>query len=309
MPGLASILPVLTAGYLFVVICYKTRLLASQSEGQRFFFVCAASGLVMSGLAHAILNWGWFPPFTWWEQRILAAIPEASRQHVLTFVLGPVMAGFVNLIYWVYYRCWVRRNADSKYYPSSLWEWVISIHNRKSGSSLHRMLVQTVDSNGEKLVLVSMKSRKVYCGTVRRLPIPQQSGDEFIEVIPMFSATRNKDTLKFEQKIQYPAFHLWRLQRRIALLRSMRDSAKEKEEEYKKAIQQELSEREAKLESVAKNTPRDYVENLDIDLWAKLIPVREIETLSLYDEESNERWFAPPDPPQSATPDPASPQL
>lgn len=305
MPGLASILPVLTAGYLFVVICYKTRLLASQSEGQRLFFVCAASGLVMSGLAHAVLNWSWFLPFTWWEQGILAAIPEASRQHVLTFVLGPVMAIVFNLLYKSYY---LARVADSKSsYASNPWEWTVSVYIRKSDSPLYRMLVQALDSNGEKLVLVSMKSRKVYCGTVRRLPIPQQSGDEFIEVIPMFSATRNKETLKFEEKIQYPAFHLWRLQRRIALLRSMRDSAKEKEEEYKKAIQQELSEREAKLESVAKNTPQDYVKNLDIDLWAKLIPVREIETLSLYDEESNERWFAPPENlPRSAEPAPAN---
>ena len=36
--GLAAVLPTLTAGFLFVVIHYQTRILASHAEGQRLFF-------------------------------------------------------------------------------------------------------------------------------------------------------------------------------------------------------------------------------------------------------------------------------
>lgn len=307
MLGLAAILPVLTAGFLFVVIHYKTRLLASQAEGQRLFFMCAASGLVMSALAHAVLNWSWVPAPEWFA-RLFSGIPDGGhRQHVLTFLLGPAVAVIANGAYAIYYG-W-RVDKDSKSYASNAWEWAISAHIRKSGSPLRRMLVQAVDSNGEKLILLSMGSRKVYCGAVRRLPA-QHSGDEYIEIIPMFSATRNKDTLKFEERIEYPAFHLWRLKQRIVVLqdtiadRSTTPAVRESSEA-------ELAERQATFDSVVVTAPAGYAENLDIDLWAKVIPVKEIESLSLYDEDSNSRWFGgpestPPPAPPPATPPPQS---
>ena len=183
--GLAAVLPTLTAGFLFVVIHYQTRILASHAEGQRLFFMCAASGLILSALAQAMLALA--PP------GVLAHVEtyvsdSQDRQYVLTFLLGPIAAYAANLVYAIYY--WLIVKPESKSHASSPWEWAISAHVRQSGNPMRRMLVQAVDSNGEQLVLLSLGSRKVYCGAVRRLPAPTP-GEEFIEVIPMFSATRN----------------------------------------------------------------------------------------------------------------------
>ncbi len=308
--GLAAILPVLTAGFLFVVIHYKTRLLASHAEGQRLFFMCAASGLALSALAHLILAAT--------PAGILAHLAERipdshDRQHALTFLLGPVAACLANLFYAIYY--WLCVDAESKSHASTAWEWAISAHVRRSGNPMRRMLVQAVDSNGEQLVLLSLGSRKVYCGAVRRLPAPTP-GEEFIEVIPMFSVTRNKDSLQFEHRIDYPAFHLWRLKQRIALLQKLIGLASGNAEKAgeREAIEAELKDRQTLLASVAETAPAGYTEKLDIDLWSKVIPVREIESISFYDEEGNDKWFrseppAPstPSPPPAPTPDsPAS---
>ncbi len=285
--GLAAVLPTLTAGFLFVVIHYQTRILASHAEGQRLFFMCAASGLILSALAQAMLALA--PP------GVLAHVEtyvsdSQDRQYVLTFLLGPIAAYAANLVYAIYY--WLIVKPESKSHASSPWEWAISAHVRQSGNPMRRMLVQAVDSNGEQLVLLSLGSRKVYCGAVRRLPAPTP-GEEFIEVIPMFSATRNKDSLQFEYKIDYPAFHIWRLKLRIALLQKLAEIAPENPEKAmeREAINAELQERQTLLASVAETAPAGYTEALEIDLWSKVIPVREIESISFFDAEGNDKWF------------------
>lgn len=288
--GLAAILPVLTAGFLFVIIHYKTRLLASQAEGQRLFFMCAATGLALSALAQVVLGMMPAGVLAWVAERI----PDSQDQHhTLTFLLGPIAAGIANVVYAGYY--WIGVEADSKRHASTPWEWANSAHVRRSGNPMRRLLVQAVDSNGEQLVLLSLASRKVYCGAVRRLPSPAP-GEEFIEIIPMFSATRNKDSLQFEHQIDYPAFHIWRLKRRIELLQKLSElaasSAKNAEEHD--VIEAELKERRGLLDAVAKTAPAGYTDSLDIDLWSKVIPTREIDSISFYDEEGNDRWFRSP---------------
>ena len=303
--GLAAVLPTLTAGFLFVVIHYKTRILASHAEGQRLFFMCAASGLALSALAQAMLALASAGALA----HVGAYVSDSQdRQHVLTFLLGPIVAYAANLVYALYY--WLCVKPESKSHASSPWDWAISAHVRRSGNPMRRMLVQAVDSNGEQLVLLSLGSRKVYCGAVRRLPAPTP-GEEFIEVIPMFSATRNKDSLQFEHRIDYPAFHIWRLKLRISLLQKLAEIAPESPEKAteREAIDAELRERQALLASVAETAPPGYTETLDIDLWSKVIPVREIESISFYDAEGNDKWFrsAPASAASVPTPDAPSP--
>ena len=109
----------------------------------------------------------------------------------------------------------------------------------------------------------------------------------------MFSATRNKDSLQFEYKIDYPAFHIWRLKLRIALLQKLAEIAPENPEKAmeREAINAELQERQTLLASVAETAPAGYTEALEIDLWSKVIPVREIESISFFDAEGNDKWF------------------
>jgi hypothetical protein len=53
---LLGLVPLFTAGFLFVVICYATRLRAATAEGQKFFFMCAAAGLAIGAIAFPLFR-------------------------------------------------------------------------------------------------------------------------------------------------------------------------------------------------------------------------------------------------------------
>lgn len=287
MTGLASLLPTLAAGFLFIIIFYETRLTFSKWNGQRLILMSGVIGLASSTFAQFILassKWlnSLFDPFN----NLITAIHS-----VMTVATGVILALTTNLLYVLAYRLVARRKI--KHYASNTWEWVISRRKRKTGNAFERMLMQVSDSNGERLILVSMKSRKVYCGAVRKLSPQQGLGEEFVEVIPMFSATRNKDTLRFEEKINYPAFHLWRLKRRMDILKSTLESDRDSlNEDQHRAAKIEYEGIEADYNIFAQRAPIGYAENLDINLWSKAIPINEIESLSLYDEDDNNLWFS-----------------
>gem|GEM_PF-5562909 len=249
--------------------------------------MCAATGLALAAFARLILL---LMPSEVLEIVTYWVPDNQNRHHLLTFLLGPISACLANVFYALHY--WMRVEADAKSHASTPWEWANSAHVRRSGNPMRRMLVQAVDSNGAQLLLLSLSSRKVYCGAVRRLP-STTSGEEFIEVIPMFSATRNKDTLLFEHRIDYPAFHIWRLRRRIDMLMRLSKLAARNAEAANDldVIEEELADHMALLASVTETAPEHYKDKIDIDLWSKVIPARTIESLSFFDEEGNDRWF------------------
>lgn len=288
LPGLASIIPALTAGFLFVVIHYPTRLLSAAAEGQRLFFMCAAFGLMLSGAAYLVL--GLLRPALHIDA-LPIGLQSVAWHQLLTFALGIVLAVAANLVIVCYYKLFV--DSETKSYASTSWEWIVSQYVRRFGNPLRRMLVQSLDSvAGERLILVTLVSRKVYCGAIKRTPVPTM-GEDYIELIPMFSATRNKESLKFEHQIDYPVFHLWRIKQRIALLQRVKgmsslDSMPTLKPEL---LDEELSELEQVLASVLDTAPKGYAEKFDINLWSKVIPVREVESISFFDEEGNDKWF------------------
>lgn len=286
--GLASIIPALTAGFLFVVIHYPTRLLSAAAEGQRLFFMCAAFGLMLSGAAYLVL--GLIRPVLHVDV-LPIGLQSVAWHQLLTFALGIVLAGIANFVIFCYYTVFV--DSETKSYASTPWEWIVSEYVRRFGNPLRRMLVESLDSvAGERLILVTLVSRKVYCGAIKRTPVPTM-GEDYIELIPMFSATRNKESLKFEHQIDYPVFHLWRIRQRIALLQRVKEiSSLDSNASLEPALlDRELSELEEVHASVLETAPRGYAEKFDINLWSKVIPVREVESISFFDEEGNDKWF------------------
>lgn len=132
----------------------------------------------------------------------------------------------------------------------------------------------------------------MYCGAILRLPPGLKGTDGHLEIIPMFSATRNKDTLKFEEKLGYPAFEIWRVRSREVLIKDLITKAKAlgKHSDLED-LHRELELREKFLAEVESRTSPGYARSLVIEDWAKVIPFSEIETISFFDETSHAAFF------------------
>lgn len=92
--GLLGLLPVLTAGYLFNIVFYRTRFFAASAEGQRLFFMCAASGLLLAIVVFPVYRWLLGPLL---DTELLAVFPVANLGPVMvTLLLAPVVAAIFN---------------------------------------------------------------------------------------------------------------------------------------------------------------------------------------------------------------------
>lgn len=199
----------------------------------------------------------------------------------------------------------------------------------------------------DALVLLCLKSRKVYCGVVSDITGKHQSAIAHVQLIPTFSITRDKDLLSFlpETRTEYRAFGLKRAFDRKStldrLIRSFVQVYKTVADSEKQALGSRggVHKRVAdlvhsQLMDIARtilrpfgfrpvlNEDRDFKEELkthvkdllserrqlrdlllpylqggrfDVSVWAKVIPVTEIESASLYKAGSYEKWFASTD--------------
>jgi len=178
-------------------------------------------------------------------------------------------------------------------------------------TALDELLRQAVLN--DSLVLLCLKSRKVYCGIVSEIKGNHESAIAHVQIIPAFSITRNKDTLQFEQgtKTEYKAYHLKRAFERLETLNSMiddtgklieivkrrfvsagqRNNASEQSLLYQfdQTIKQLMKERKHVEENLR---PYSDESGLDIGAWVKVIPVTEIESASLYKDEDYNKWFS-----------------
>lgn len=94
---LLGLLPLLTAGFIFNVLFYRTRFEVTPAEGQRLFFMSATAGLLLGVVA--------YPLSAMLPQRWLLA--GANIYHVkeaapllFAMLLAPVLALVGNALYW-----------------------------------------------------------------------------------------------------------------------------------------------------------------------------------------------------------------
>ena len=291
--GLLGLLPVLTAGYLFNVVFYRTRFVAASAEGQRLFFMCAASGLLLAIVV--------FPPYRWLlgpllDAELIAVLPIANLGPVMvTLLLAPVIAAIFNLCYVAYHALGADGSSDST------WEWLFAKLTSRFGNPLQRLLIRATER--QDLVMMSLQSRKVYCGLIARLPASGLAGDQqYVQIIPKFSATRNKDSLRLMEQIEYFPFSLWQAQQRASSLKRLEAMVETVGVRHQVSthgevptladIRAELRDLEQLLADVDRDVAPGYLERLRIEDWAKVIPVSQIESASVFDEQAFEGWFA-----------------
>lgn len=284
------LLPLLISGYLFNLIFYPFRYFSNRAEGQKLFFMAAGSGFILGAVAFVFAHL--IRPLLGAKAEgisefISAAIPMPHAGKMILTLVAAVLLGFVfNGIAWL--RFCRRQKPTAKCVYDSL--------TRRFGNPLDQLFRQATEA--QKLVVITFKSRKVYCGRVMEVPGNLGADGAFIELLPLFSGYRDKDTLCFgDRKTKYPVITLWEVKRyiysveqKIAIVDShLREFRGEAAHKFlmirRRRLEKELAAAQSELEGV-KEPP-----NFDPADWIKVFPVAEIESASFYDADAYEVWF------------------
>lgn len=293
MPGssILGLLPVLASGYLFNLIFYPARFICVKADGQRLFFMSAVPGLLFAVMSFGAVSVARHQlPAENLLRQVGAAIntsipvPHAAAL-LLTLICAPVAGLLLNLIL-VGINSATRRQEGTQTWVNN---WLID----KLGSPLAKLLRKAAAD--QKLVLLNLKSRKIYCGRVLQVPQSIDGEGAQIELLPTFSAYRDKDTLELNpaMRTDYPVVLLWEsmryLEDRRAVLReleSLQAISPSEADSHQAAIASVRGEIE-ELEFVVSHAPPTF----DIGDWVKVFPVAEIESASFFDAQAYEHWF------------------
>lgn len=299
------VLPILISGYLVGILSWPTRFFLVRIDGQRLFFACACIGVVwVSAL---------FCTFYWIRSLELDFISKLAKfvhtalpfDHSAKFLACIVLAVVAPLLLngSIRFCVWVARFFGVRH--DTAYEIINRVAVRNYGGPLSRMLTDAADS--QRLVMVSLSSRKVYCGYVTDVG-PEIDKDGYLGILPIKSYTREKDSLKFTEEVEYHAVKISLLQkanatnerllaqletalRRLsAKINSRTDEALEKE---RNSLTQEMAALKISITSNAEVLDKLGLGGVLIEKdWTKLIPASAIETVSYYDEIAPTKWFA-----------------
>jgi len=226
----------------------------------------------------------------------------------LTFVATIILAVFAghlaNGVLWIRKR--IKTPEDRR--RVSVWAYWRSMSEHVT--ALDELIRRAVSD--DSLVLLCLKSRKVYCGSISGIRGTHESAAAHIQIVPSFSITRDKDSLSFNAgtKTDYKAYSLKRaFDRQVTLGGEIREFAKvirivrgdgapgndERQRRYsvlsglKRHARKLIAERKALRRSLAYyGTPQTF----DVSQWVKVIPVSEIESASLYRDDDYDKWFS-----------------
>lgn len=283
-------LPFVVLGYLFIIAWPRTRYFSATADGQRLFFMCAAAGFLLAGLA--------YPSARLLDVRPVAAVLEAAFGAHAGYVETLAFAVLFGTLFVILLR-WFDGppGSQTEGEEDPKWHQMFRHLARQHGSPLQRLLISA--EQDERLIAVTLTSRKVYCGVVLKLSPAFRSDDQYIEIIPMYSAARDKDTLHVDHRIDYPVFDWWRATRRRdqlrALLDRIEDFAPDPSERavISESISKELDDVNERIGKVGAGlSEADLLARQSIRDWAKVIPLKLIESASIYDEAANRLWFS-----------------
>jgi len=312
-PGGSAIvlMSLLTSGYLFNFIFHPFRFFTRRAEGQRLFFMSAGSGIALAALVFpgaAFLKH--LLPADSWPMLLAHAfasavpVPHANKLF-LTLVVAALLAYALNLA-----SVRMVRGKHASHLLSSggkaksSAQCVYDTLTERHGTPMAQLLRRAADQ--QKLVMLTLKSRKIYCGRIFEVSPDIDSAEACLEILPSFSAYRDKDTLKMgDERTEYPIIDLWvatqrvySLKEKLGLFRgtfaqfALRKAGSMIEEhmaavrKYESGLKDEINELEAQIEGMLNG--RDF----DVQDWVKVIPLKEVESASFHDAGAYSAWFA-----------------
>lgn len=288
--GLLGLVPLFVAGFVLVFVGYRTRFVASAAEGQKLFFVCATAGLCLGAMSFPLFGLMTTDVFRGQIASAYAFAPKEVGPLALAIVLGAVI-GILSNVEFLFRRIAHRGRIRFE----STWHFAFHWLATCQGTPLQQLLGNAASAE-DALVMVTLTSRKIYCGTVLRLPPIFKADDQYIEIIPMYSAHRDKDTLALCGRLDYPVFDYWRTLRWSDQLGDLLKALERHIGVKAPEIDIELVREERLRVDEALKTYRDrdsehYLDRFNIQDWAKVIPMKMVETVSMYDESANRQWF------------------
>lgn len=314
--SIIGLLPLLVSGYLFNLIFYPFRFFTGRADGQRLFFMSAGSGLIIGAIAFGLsyaasIAATTFSAFEGWLPNTIETLHQIIPiswigSLLLTIILGPVLAFFGNGLIFLFRKLVATQEIKTS-------RWIYGEMNSWFGSPLARLLRQAADD--QKLVLVNLSSRKVYCGRIMEAPLIVDGENAYIELLPKFSTYRDQGTLALNRNVlNYPAFNLWESQRyrdeRRKLLNHIESRLADTRTFW--PFYQRMSSGTRKMYEKARTTINDELEdiekligeiappNFNVRDWIKVIPCSEVESASFFDDDAFKSWFSDPNEPDVA---------
>ncbi|MFZ7096099.1 hypothetical protein ACOPJQ_05485 [Luteimonas dalianensis] len=286
-------IPLLISGYIFNLIFYPFRYFSGRAEGQKLFFMASGSGLILGAmsfiLSGAIAGTSWFQG-SWLLSAALEidrSIPVPHACRLLATIFGSVILAYaLNSLLWMRYGRNGRPTAKR-------------IYNKLTdafGNPLSQLLRKAADS--QRLVMLTLKSRKVYCGRILEVPPDIESDDACVELLPSFSAYREKETLLIgEKKTEYPVISLWEAKQYVFSSREALKMLEERLDQFPAELRDSITREQERIRSDIKGAEEVISEfgeppRFDPLDWVKVIPIKEVESASLYDPEAYDTWFA-----------------
>lgn len=220
--AIAVLVPVIS-GFIFNLIFHPVRYFSSRAEGQKLFFMSAGSGIHLSALVFLVVSV--IKPFLHAESRpfrlaqfVNQSIPTPyARRFIFAFISSVAICSFLNL-----FSEWIVPGTKLKQ----------QLLKSKSRTRAQRLCDRLADSNGsfmaqlfrraadkQTLVVLTLKSRKIYCGRIFEVPPNIDEADACIEILPSFSAHRDKYRLRMgEARTEHPVLELWIARQRLYTL-------------------------------------------------------------------------------------------
>lgn len=307
-----AVLVLVISGFIFNLIFHPVRYFSSRAEGQKLFFMSAGSGIVLGASVFLVVS-GIKPllPGDSWPLRIAQFInqsipvPYAFRL-ILALIGSAAFASLLNLFSVWFVRGAKERQQHLKGEPRNRAQRVYDRLTDTHGSPMAQLFRRAADN--QSLVMLTLKSRKIYCGRIFEAPPNIDAADACIEILPSFSAYRDKDSLRMgEVRTEYPVIELWIARQRLYTLEEnirlfdqnvTRLSSGMVGPQRSAAIVEKFLRRTRRLLEIQREEAAEAVagfqgmKDFDIEDWIKVISIKEVESASFYDPSAYAMWFS-----------------
>jgi hypothetical protein len=300
--ALFLLLPILIAGYVLGASNYRFRYFSLRAEGQRLFFSSAGLGLATVAAYMLLMEW------------LAAKYSFNASQNFFDYLrispdhpTGP--AAWIALLLFAWLTAWLGNIIDlviQRKSPGTTREKVFSRLIESHGSSLAKLL--RTAANSQRLVLITLKSRKVYCGRIIAAPIDIDHSNPFVELLPIFSSYRDKDSFALsDDRTPYPIMALWEaqkakkvaeselsnLEKEIEMPRNkdLDDKVKEDLAHMQMKIKERIDQASRAIDDFLRDNDHPLLNNIDLSGWIKVFPISEIESASFFETNLPKHWF------------------
>jgi hypothetical protein len=203
----ALVVVVLVCGYLYINSHIPSKILFKKSTGWQSYFQVALKGSIYLILSFMLLLIVWLAIFL---SMVLLNLPFylGLDTHQFTYAydlwkfhIAGIGLPFVALVLTTVTLSLGESKQEEKKLRDPSARRALFEQIAKS-SPIEAVLLESIESNLQLLVSITLKSRKVYIGMVHEARLEEHDTDTVV-IIPFLSGYRHKDTLSFVEEVNY----------------------------------------------------------------------------------------------------------